>query len=180
MMSVYFIRAGDSDQVKIGYSESGVEKRLECLQPGNALVLTIDALIVGDMGIEQYLHKTLRRRRIRGEWFSIAQKELADITRPMLAGDGSRVIDSGGFELSELIPEGLLSLAGYAVNEWGVREVKFRLGDLEERERRIAESDAEWTRKIDANRAEERARALADARAKSSTKPARRLLMKQR
>lgn len=72
-MYVYFIQAGENGPVKIGVANS-VERRLDQLQTGNHLKLTILKKIkclskINAFYVESELHHEFRKYRIRGEWF---------------------------------------------------------------------------------------------------------------
>lgn len=66
---VYFIRAGESDAVKIGCALSA-EARLEQLQLGNPHKLKIIRTIPGGRKIEAAAHKHFAAHRVRSEWFT--------------------------------------------------------------------------------------------------------------
>jgi hypothetical protein len=71
---VYFIRAGDTDQVKVGYTED-LPTRLSTLQTANALSLAVECQFLTSefVAMEKTLHRCLDQedRHIRGEWFQI-------------------------------------------------------------------------------------------------------------
>jgi len=84
-MYIYFIRAGSSGPIKIGVAVD-VDRRLNTLQTGNALQLTIIAKIKCRSKSEAYdkesqLHKMFRKKKIRGEWFhgNIRLNQLAEL-----------------------------------------------------------------------------------------------------
>jgi hypothetical protein len=68
MSSIYFIRSGETDWVKIGRAVD-VKKRIGFLQVGNPEDLTLLATIDGGAEEERALHFLLRGVRRRGEWF---------------------------------------------------------------------------------------------------------------
>lgn len=70
---VYFIRAGSSPAVKVGYANC-LERRLETLQCGNHLELRVLATIAGSRKLEGAIHTALGVGgwRIRNEWFEIS------------------------------------------------------------------------------------------------------------
>lgn len=70
-MPVYFVRAGESGPVKVGYVQAGrsVERRLVELQVGNHEQLHLLALSNGGPATERKLHRALAWSRVRGEWF---------------------------------------------------------------------------------------------------------------
>ena len=72
-MYVYFIRAGNSGPIKIGIA-SNIQSRMDTLQTGNHLKLTLVASIKCDSRLhaldkEKKLHKLFDYKKIRGEWF---------------------------------------------------------------------------------------------------------------
>ena len=74
---VYFIGDG-AGHVKIGHTQrEGLEFRLQALQCGNALELTLLAAIDGSPVLERELHARFSVYRVRGEWFKLVP-EIAD------------------------------------------------------------------------------------------------------
>ena len=70
---VYFIKNGNRNRVKIGFSE-GHEKRLSSLQGGSPENLTLLGVIPGPAQLERRMHKKFAAQRIhpKREWFRIA------------------------------------------------------------------------------------------------------------
>ena len=73
--SVYFIRIGDSDWVKIGHS-TNVIQRMSCLQVSCPIELSLEfAIMLKDAyTCEQNIHTVLKKRKdchVRGEWFKL-------------------------------------------------------------------------------------------------------------
>jgi hypothetical protein len=66
-MSVYFIRAGETDFVKIGTAVSP-QGRLASLQIGHYETLTMIREMPGGHAEETWLHRHYRDRHVRGEW----------------------------------------------------------------------------------------------------------------
>lgn len=71
--TVYFVRSGSSDFVKIGFCKSGGESmRLMQLQTGNPEKLSIIALLQDvPTKMESDLHFKFQRYWVRGEWFRL-------------------------------------------------------------------------------------------------------------
>lgn len=74
---IYLICAIGTDRYKLGMSKKPGQ-RLQQLQVGSShelqLVLTIPT---GDMSrLEQLLHKTFKRNRNRGEWFTLSENDV--------------------------------------------------------------------------------------------------------
>jgi hypothetical protein len=69
---VYFVRAGNSRTVKIGWT-SDLASRVRTLQCANSGKLKVLATIPGDEGLEGRLHRHFAKSRIRpkGEWFRL-------------------------------------------------------------------------------------------------------------
>jgi T5orf172 domain len=67
---IYFIRAGQSGPVKIGYTECAVEKRVACLQIGNPEPLRLLHVCSGGLDREQWIHRLFDHARVHGEWFA--------------------------------------------------------------------------------------------------------------
>lgn len=70
----YAISAPDRKLVKIGCT-GDLRKRLGALQSASPLPLAIIWRQVGGYALEQHLHQTLSRRRVRGEWFDFADTD---------------------------------------------------------------------------------------------------------
>jgi hypothetical protein len=68
---IYFIEAGDSGDIKIGYSgtHGGVEERRKSHQTGNPKPLNVLKVIEGTRRGETTIHKALSGCRLEGEWF---------------------------------------------------------------------------------------------------------------
>ena len=71
---VYFIRAGNSLNIKIGYTTVGLKKRLKSLQTGNAKKLHMVCSLKGGHRLEKQLHKKFKEDRLCGEWFNLSPK----------------------------------------------------------------------------------------------------------
>jgi hypothetical protein len=90
---IYTIRAGDTDVVKIGFTEGDIEARVQGLQTGSAFRLRVEALLSGDRKMEKCLHEHFAEKRMCGEWFSLSKDDvqkrllLPDII--LMAGDGT-------------------------------------------------------------------------------------------
>lgn len=68
---VYFIRAGRTNSVKIGYAKN-VEKRLATHQTSSPHKLELIGFLPGTIADESDWHDRFRDHRIRGEWFELA------------------------------------------------------------------------------------------------------------
>lgn len=64
---VYFLNAGPF--VKIGFSSSGVEKRVDELKTGCPFPIVIAGVIDGAQKLERELHKRFAHLRVNLEWF---------------------------------------------------------------------------------------------------------------
>lgn len=69
---VYFIRAGRTASVKIGYGKNPY-KRLDDMQVGSPHPLYLIGYCPGDRSDEFAWHKRWQRLHVRGEWFKLAQ-----------------------------------------------------------------------------------------------------------
>lgn len=65
---IYFLRAGDTDLCKIGWTNN-VARRVAVLQAGNHLRLTVIRQVEGGRGSEAWLHNHFRRYRVEREWY---------------------------------------------------------------------------------------------------------------
>lgn len=68
---VYFLRAGESGAVKIGFA-TDLRSRIRGIETGNHEELHIIAAMNGTAADEKALHKKFAAYRIRGEWFKYA------------------------------------------------------------------------------------------------------------
>jgi len=68
-VTVYFLRAGDTDMVKIGWTNGLVEHRVAMMQPGCWETLQIIRAVAGNRAVESWLHKRFAHCRIEREWF---------------------------------------------------------------------------------------------------------------
>jgi len=85
MSYVYVIGADFNSPVKIGVA-SDVSKRLERLQSGNPVTLSVlwqSAPLADAYSLERYMHKHYAEYSVRGEWFSIPN--LATVSLEMVA-----------------------------------------------------------------------------------------------
>lgn len=64
---VYFIRCGGGP-IKIGVARDPL-RRLDNLQCGNLVDLTLERVILAGPEFEAWLHREWKRARVRGEWF---------------------------------------------------------------------------------------------------------------
>ena len=77
----YLVHCAESGLTKIGKSDDP-EKRLASLQTGSPTELSLVCVLrdeVGDM--ESQLHNEFRNRRVRGEWFRLLRREIADVQK---------------------------------------------------------------------------------------------------
>lgn len=72
-MTIYFVQAGDTGNIKIGYTAGSAEKRVAQLQTGNIFDLNLLGTIPGSMEDEKAIHRELAQYALRGEWFSTDQ-----------------------------------------------------------------------------------------------------------
>lgn len=77
--SVYFI-GGDDTPIKIGFS-SAPTLRLEALQTGHWVKLSILATSPGTLATEAEYHNRFAEHRLHGEWFARSPTLLAEIAR---------------------------------------------------------------------------------------------------
>lgn len=69
---IYFVRAGGTDFVKIGYTadQASLKIRLLALQTGQPWRLEVLRVIEGDQHMEWALHQMFAEHRCSGEWFT--------------------------------------------------------------------------------------------------------------
>lgn len=68
---VYFVRAGRTNTLKIGWARSDVEKRLRELQTGCPHTLHLIGFMPGSQAEERDWHYRFCHLRTRGEWFRL-------------------------------------------------------------------------------------------------------------
>jgi len=73
---IYFLKAEDTDRIKIGYSKN-VRNRLRSLKSESPVKLRLVTYIKGDIEKESEIHSRFERYRIGGEWFKF-EGELKD------------------------------------------------------------------------------------------------------
>lgn len=66
---IYFIQAENGGPIKIGYTKSNPEARLNSLQCGNSEKLLIIKYIDGERDDECKLHEAFKDYKLQGEWF---------------------------------------------------------------------------------------------------------------
>ena len=75
---VYFIKEGDDDIFKVGYTGNLIE-RLETLQVGNSRNLSVYKTIICNSAsfYEKFIHHKIQKYHIKGEWYRLS-KDLID------------------------------------------------------------------------------------------------------
>ena len=66
---IYFIQAGKTGSIKIGYTKNNVRRRLTTLQIAATVELNLLCVIDGDIHKEKRIHNTFHSIKDRGEWF---------------------------------------------------------------------------------------------------------------
>jgi len=76
---VYFIRAKETNRVKVGFSISAIA-RLAQLQTGSSSLLILEHCfsVKDTRHSEAVIHGDLRRFRLHGEWFEISSDDLLE------------------------------------------------------------------------------------------------------
>ncbi len=69
-MAVYFLRAGDSGPIKIGFTSGRVGYRLQKLKTGCPWPIVIIGSLPGERKHERYVHRVLMKHRMEGDWFA--------------------------------------------------------------------------------------------------------------
>lgn len=82
-MSVYFVRYGDSDKIKIGTARNAAE-RIRSLQCASPVKIGTLAVVDGDKSLEKAIHRRFAHLKVRGrgEWFTLAPDLQAFIKSP--------------------------------------------------------------------------------------------------
>lgn len=81
---VYFIRAGASGPVKIGYTSRDIKQRLASLQCGHPEELLLLAAVSGDRTLEAELHQCFASHRLSGEWFSLGSEQVLEVVASLV------------------------------------------------------------------------------------------------
>lgn len=78
---IYVLRSGLSNRYKIGWTaDSNIEKRKSSLQTGAAEpLILIEFFPAASRKTEQTIHSTFSKNRLSGEWFELADEELAKL-----------------------------------------------------------------------------------------------------
>lgn len=71
-MPVYIIRAGDTEMVKIGWTNRTVEERRDDIQTSNHEPLHIIRALDWPRAAERWLHAHFNALHVRNEWFRFA------------------------------------------------------------------------------------------------------------
>jgi hypothetical protein len=71
---VYFIKEGDDDIFKVGYTRNLIE-RLETLQVGNSRNLSVYKTIICNSAsfYEKFIHHKIQKYHIKGEWYRLSK-----------------------------------------------------------------------------------------------------------
>lgn len=93
---IYFIRAGSTDHIKIGWTKDSetLRRRVATLQIGHPLRLTVVRTLDAPRPAENWLHGFFSGVRATGEWFAF-QEEMMTIKPPidiMLSNTDTRVV----------------------------------------------------------------------------------------
>jgi hypothetical protein len=95
-MSVYIIQAGDTDKVKIGWSESP-EIRLSDLQTSHWETLRIIRLVDGGPDAEQWFHRRFADQHVKMEWHLFHPDMMTVVPPPAVkTAHGDIIKDFGG------------------------------------------------------------------------------------
>lgn len=74
-MFVYFLRAGLTSRIKIGFSRD-VDRRHRDIDRSASAEIRVVRVIEGSRDTERWLHERFAAQRIRGEWFSFCDEML--------------------------------------------------------------------------------------------------------
>lgn len=74
---IYFIACTETKRLKIGFTNSSVEKRMRGLQTGAAGELRLIAKHPGTRDSERNLHARFGDQRLHGEWFEMCEELFA-------------------------------------------------------------------------------------------------------
>jgi hypothetical protein len=102
---IYFIQAGETGPIKIGYTEGAgtLETRFAALQGANAAELRLLATRFGSIEDERQFHRRFAAGRLRGEWFRPDAEGLAELVEESkrLAGIVPWQLRDDGVQLCE-------------------------------------------------------------------------------
>lgn len=72
--SIYFIQAGETGKVKIGFTQFKPEERLRRLQSGSSERLRLLYVISGTLKQEREIHRKFTSDNVGGEWFTLSEE----------------------------------------------------------------------------------------------------------
>ena len=100
---IYFIQAGSTGPIKIGYTESeeSLKKRMEGLQTSSPYILNLLGTKNGDIKTEKFIQKKFQMLKLAGEWFQ-PDPILLNFIKNTLP-DESASCDLVGLSLKEII-----------------------------------------------------------------------------
>jgi hypothetical protein len=87
---IYFIQHGENGPLKIGFTRGSIKTRLNTLQVGNPVLLSVVKVVDGTPSHELDIHDMFGRSKIRGEWFEPTPELLKFIDRSPRSVDADR------------------------------------------------------------------------------------------
>jgi hypothetical protein len=78
---IYFIQAGESGPIKIGYTENDIKARVRNIQSSNPTEVKLLGVMQGNQKVEAGLHIQFCDYLIRGEWYQPPEQLLDYIAR---------------------------------------------------------------------------------------------------
>lgn len=101
-MPTYILRAGDTDKVKIGWTDCVMSRRIAYLQCGHYEKLHLIRLIEGHRAIERWMHLHFRAARIRNEWFRF-EPAMLTVTAEQIEPPPAKMSDARRAQISAAI-----------------------------------------------------------------------------
>jgi hypothetical protein len=118
---IYWIKAGDTGAVKVGYAARDVPARVRLLQTGCPWPLILMRTEPGERDLEAALHRHYRPKHLRAEWFALTEQDVAVDLSSVFASTLSRPAGFGALLLTPV--EAYLHQANISASVFGLKAV---------------------------------------------------------
>jgi hypothetical protein len=142
---VYAVAAGATGQVKIGYSTEP-RKRVRNLQTAQTEQLQMVYLVPGTTELEAALHCRFQPHHIRGEWFDLGRRNVAELAQDFVRWHRGRnswpTVGMVGADTEDVDLSAWYQVAAYpgVTAAWVAQTTGLHLADVEASLRRLADS----------------------------------------
>lgn len=103
--TIYFVQAGDTERIKIGFTQWTAEQRLRRLQVGSSEKLKLLTAIPGTVKEERALHRKFAADNVGGEWFILSKDITAFIAS---SANGRKCVQPAGVPHEKTLPSPLV------------------------------------------------------------------------